>query len=312
MVSDREPGLPYSKGMRATDIMVSGLSPFRAYQVAEEVETRLLDGGATQVTAGEVDELTAQVLQDLAGERYAKNYLRWREVARLDVPLVILIGGATGVGKSTIATQLAVRLGIVRVVGTDAVREVMRTMLAPELLPSLHTSSFAAGKALREPPRSVDPVIAGFREQTALVSVGVGALVQRAAMEGSSAIIEGAHVVPGFFDLAPLEDRILAIPVVVAVDDEEVHRSHFVARSTDAAGRPFERYLAEFSNIRKVQKYIRSQALSHGVPVVPNYHLDQALTAVIDLVIERAAARLQPRGGRARSGRVAEVGGARP
>ena len=64
---------------------------------------------------------------------------------RLDVPLVILIGGATGVGKSTIATQLAARLGIVRVVATDAIREVMRSMLSPELMPTLHTSSFHAG-----------------------------------------------------------------------------------------------------------------------------------------------------------------------
>ena len=67
----------------------------------------------------------------MAGERYAKNFVRWREVERLDVPLVILIGGATGVGKSTIATQLAARLGIVRVVATDAIREVMRAMFSP-------------------------------------------------------------------------------------------------------------------------------------------------------------------------------------
>jgi len=34
-----------------------------------------------------------------------------------------------------------------------------------------------------------------------------------------------------------------------------------------------------------VQKYIKSQALSHGVPVIPNYSLDQAIGAVIDLVV---------------------------
>ena len=80
------------------------------------------------------------------------------------MPLVILIGGATGVGKSTIATQLAARLGIVRVVATDAIREVMRSMFSPELMPSLHTSSFQADAALREPPtRPADALIVGFR-----------------------------------------------------------------------------------------------------------------------------------------------------
>jgi 2-phosphoglycerate kinase len=289
VISDRGPGLPYSKGLRASELMVTGLSPYRAYQVAEHVEERLLERKVRSVTRPELDELTVEVLTQLAGERYATNFLRWQDVAQLDVPLVILIGGATGVGKSTMATQLAARLGIVRVVATDAVREVMRAMLTATLMPTLYTSSFNADEALREPPpRPSDKVIVGFREQTAAVSVGVQALIKRAAVEGTSAIIEGAHVVPGFFDLSQYEGKVLAVPVVVTVEDEDLHRSHFVARSTDSSSRPMERYLEGFANIRRVQKYIKSQALSHAVPVIPNYSLDQALSAVIDLVVERA------------------------
>jgi 2-phosphoglycerate kinase len=187
-----------------------------------------------------------------------------------------------------------VRLGIVRVVATDAVREVMRAMLTERLMPTLYRSSFDAEQALREPPgRSQDKVIVGFREQTAAVAVGIDALLSRSAVEGTSAVIEGAHVVPGFFDLSPYESRILAIPVVVTVEEEDTHRSHFVARSTDSSARPFERYLSGLPNIRRVQKYIKSQALSHGVPVVANYNVDQALAALIDLVVEQASDRLR-------------------
>jgi len=57
--------------------------------------------------------------------------------------------------------------------------------------------------------------------------------------------------------------------------------------------RPAERYQKGFDNIRRIQKFIRSQALSHGVPVIPNYSLDQALSALIDLVVERATAALK-------------------
>jgi 2-phosphoglycerate kinase len=129
----------------------------------------------------------------------------------------------------------------------------------------------------------------GFREQTAAVAVGIRALVERAAVEGTSIVIEGAHVVPGFFDLEAYEGRVLAVPLVVTVDDEDLHRSHFAVRSADASSRPFERYVQGFPNIRRVQKYIKSQALTHNVPVIPNYSLDQALSAIIDLVVERAA-----------------------
>ena len=292
VISDREPGLPYSKGLMASQVMVTGLSPFRAYQVAEEIEERLRERGSTSLTTDELSQLALEVLTEIAGDRYAKNFLRWREVEKLDVPLVILIGGATGVGKSTIATQLAARLGIVRFVATDAIREVMRSMFSPELMPTLHTSSFEADAALREPPtRSADPLIVGFREQTAAVAVGINALIERAALEGTSIIIEGAHVVPGFFDLDAFAGRILAVPFVISVDDEERHRSHFGAREDAIASRPAQRYAKGFENIRRLQAYVKSQALSHAVPVIPNYGFDQSIAAVIDLVMERATAR---------------------
>src|SRR6187399_2695858 len=195
LISDHEQGLPFSKGLMASQVMVTGLSPFRSYQVAEAVEDRLIDLAQPSVTSSELGEITLGVLREVAGERYAKNFIRWREVESLDIPLVVLIGGTTGVGKSTLATQLAARLGIVRVVATDAIREVMRALFSRELMPPLHASSFEAGSVLREPP-SKDAVIVGFREQTAAVAVGVQALVERAAMEGTHLIIEGAHVVP--------------------------------------------------------------------------------------------------------------------
>ena len=52
--------------------------------------------------------------------------------------------------------------------------------------------------------------------------------------------------------------------------------------------RPAERYSNNFENIRKLQRYIKSQALSHGVPIVPNHSFDQAISAVLDLVMEKA------------------------
>ncbi len=296
VISDREPGLPYSKGLAASELMVTGLSPFRAYEVAERVEERLLERRVLSVTAAELGDLTAAVLAEVVGDRYADNWAKWREIGNLDVPLVLMIGGATGVGKSTIATQLAVRLGIVRVTATDAIREVMRALFSEELMPTLYRSSFNADAALREPPpRPADRVIVGFREQTATVAVGIRALVDRAAVEGTSVVIEGAHVVPGYVDLSPFEDRVLAVPVIVTVEDEALHRTHFALRATESSTRPTERYVQGFDKIRRVQKYIKSQALSHNVPVVPNYSLDQALAAVLDLVMARATERIRAR-----------------
>jgi 2-phosphoglycerate kinase len=288
-ISDQEPGLPYSKGLMASQVIVTGLQAHRAYEVAETIEQRLLDEGRLSINSRELSRLALDVLREVAGDRYATNFERWQEVQELDVPLVILIGGAVGVGKSTIATHLAHRLGIVRVVATDgAIREVMRAMLSAELMPALHVSTFQADRAVREPTRRSEALVSGFREQTQAVSVGIQAMIDRSVTEGTSIVIEGVHVVPGFFDLEAHGDRLVAVPLILEVEDEGAHLNHIALRETGI--RPAERYAKHFENIRKLQRYIKSQALSHGVPIVPNHSFDQAISAVLDQVMERATA----------------------
>jgi 2-phosphoglycerate kinase len=288
VISDQEHALPYSKGLMASSIMATGLAPARAFHVAERIEERLHERTTDSITRAELTELAQQVLAEEVGERYGESFAKWQVVNRLDRPLIILIGGATGVGKSTVATQLAGRLGITRIIPTDAIREVMRAMFTEELMPTLHTSSFDAVHLVRQPlPRSADPVIIGFREQAAAVAVGAHALMRRAVMEGTNLILEGAHLVPGFFDPAAFTDAVV-VAMVITVDDEDVHRSHFLARALESRSRPHERYLDFFDNIRKIQRYVKSLALERSVPIVPSYNLDSTLSQVIELVVSRA------------------------
>jgi len=289
VISDERHELPYSKGLMASSIMATGLAPARAFHVAEVIEERLDEGGRASISQSELTELALTVLREEVGDRYAESFAKWQMVNRLELPLVILLGGATGVGKSTIATMLASRLGITRVIPTDAIREVMRSMFTEDIFPTLHTSSFDAARLVRHPlTRSADPVVVGFRDQASAVAVGIDALVQRAVSEGTDLIIEGAHVVPGFIDEKRFHGEAVIVPMLVTVDDEESHRSHFLMRAHESRNRPSERYLDFFDNIRKLQKYLKSMALQHGVPLVPSYNLDATLSQVIDLVVGRA------------------------
>ncbi len=288
VISDEEHALPYSKGLMASSIMATGLSPARAFHVAERIEERLHERPEDAITRAELSELAEKVLVDEVGERYAESFAKWQLVNNIDRPLIILIGGATGVGKSTVATQLAGRLGITRIIPCDAIREVMRSMFSEELMPTLHTSSFDAVHLVRGPlPRSADPVIIGFRDQVAAVAVGAHALIRRAIVEGTDLILEGAHLVPGFVDPAEFTDAVV-VPLVLTIDDAEVHRSHFMLRAHESRARPSDRYVEFFGNIRKIQRYIKSLALERGVPIVPSYSLDATLAQVIELVVSRA------------------------
>jgi 2-phosphoglycerate kinase len=288
LVGEDEHSLPYSKGLAASALMVTGLVPGRAYMVANKIEQELAALGVDRISSSRLRTITRDVLRREAGDEYAEAYVKWQSVSQLDVPLIILLGGATGAGKSTIATQLATRLGITRVVSTDAVREVLRSAFTEEMFPTLYVSSFEADRAVRQPiPHSGDRLIIGFREQAAAVAVGAQALIDRAIDEGTDMILEGAHLVPGFLQGVD-SDQAVVVPLVVTIEDEDLHKSHLFRRGREAHNRPEDRYLTGFKKIRRIQKYMVSSARVRGVPTVSNFDLDTTLSEIIDHVIRRA------------------------
>jgi len=282
-------GLPYSKGLMANAIAASGLPPLRAFRVAGIIEERLLSERRGSITTKELRALALEVLRAEEGDERAGSYERWQIATHLDRPLVILIGGGTGVGKSTIATQLAARLGIPRVLSTDAIREVLKGVFSQEFQPTLYRSSFDADQAVKDRiGEGEQAVLVGFREQVSAITPGIEAMIRRAVTEGTDQIIEGAHVLPGTIDLATFGSEAVIVQVVIVVDDEDLHRSHFHVRAHDTRNRPAERYLAHFDNIRIIQSHIRSRAEALGIPVVSHETMDAGLTAVIEYVIDAA------------------------
>lgn len=289
VISDKEGALPYSKGLMASSFMTIGLSPARAFHVAERIEDDLHGRGVESITRAELVELAEQMLAREVGDVYARTFRKWQVVRKLGLPLIVVMGGATGVGKSTLATQLGARLGINRIIPTDAIREVMRGILSEDVAPALHTSSFDTDRLVQQPlPDHADALTLGFRDQVMVVAVGVRALARRAALEGTHLIIEGVHAVPGILDPAEFAESAVVVPLVVTVDDEELHRSHFALRGLESGTRSADRYLDHFDQIRRIQDYLVSLARQHRVPVVPSYNLDATLAQIIEIVIREA------------------------
>lgn len=288
VITDRTHGLPYSKGLMASSLTVSGVPAIEAFRIAEAIEDELESANKYAITSRELRDLAAEMLGRYS-EASASTYMKWQEVEELDLPMIVLLGGATGVGKSTAATQLAARLGISRVISTDAVREVLRSALSPEFMPALHVSSFNADLIQKNPvPGDADPVLTGFTEQVKIVAVGIKALIARALEEGTDMIIEGAHVVPGFLEgwEEEFKDAVL-VPIVMSVGPEDLHRSHFHMRAIESE-RPQDRYLPSFTKIRTIQDHITRLARERDVPVVEAFDLDSTLQTIIKIVVEKA------------------------
>jgi 2-phosphoglycerate kinase len=270
IVTHKGHGLPYSKGLMAQSLSATGLSPERSFELARAVEARLAEAGLAEVDVAGLNAVCERVLEADEGAAAVARFRAWTRLGRLERPLVVLLGGTTGVGKSTLATMLAARLGITRVIATDVIRQVLRAFFTPEAMPSVHHSAFDAGG------------IEGYSDQAAHVATAAQAIVERAADEAKPLVLEGVHVLPGALG-AHLGERCVLVEALLVVEDAELHRGHFSHRR---GTRPSERYLAAFAEIRALQEHLAGRARAEGVPVVDNAHLDEALGRLMQLVLD--------------------------
>lgn len=293
VVSEAGLAVPFSKGILSQSLLAAGLSPDHARRVARETQQRLRGKERRTVSREALAETVEGILRRDLGDAVAGRYRLLRAIRRPPAPLVLLLGGVSGTGKSYLASEIAYRLGIPRIVSTDSVRQVMRAMVSEALLPTLHASTFNAWEALLEPgtPRPRHPsreqLVAGFREQIAQVSVGLQAVIERSIKEGTSMVVEGVHAAPGYL-MAQRFEGALVVPMLVTVPSEEEHRRHFESRDQEPGHhRPLSRYLRYFEEIRVLHDYLLDLAVRTGVPTLHALSLDEAADQAVEVVAQR-------------------------
>lgn len=269
-------GLPYSKGLMARTLVATGVPIEPAYLLAKRLELDLAERDARTVSFEHLEERAVELLGDEDGPQIAVRLRRYAALQSLELPIVLLVGGATGTGKSSVATEVAHLLGITRVTSTDFIRQTIRAFFSERSMPSVHHSSFEG-----------DPALVGFLDQTRNVLVGVDAALDRALAEGWSMVLEGVHLVPG---MMPAEiEGALVVHVILAVESEEVHRTRFHIRDELTGGvRPMDKYLDQLYEIRQIQNYLVERGDKHRIPVIESSNIERATTAVLELVLASA------------------------
>lgn len=261
--------------------MVSSVAPDRALDLARRIEDRLAANDHHRISVEEVRALACKVFGKQEGDAAAERFERWHDFQGLGQPLLLLLGGGTGVGKSTVATELARHLGITRVSSTDFIRQVLRSVVPETIAPELARSSSELDDGRS---RSGDTPHAEFERQAQQVLVGVHAEMERAVKEGMPLILEGIHLLPGEVDLDAVSGG-LPVLVVLVVDDRDDHQHRFATRA-DSSARPAERYDQGLDAIRDLQEHVVTTARNIGIPVVPNRQLDLTVRRVLDVVFD--------------------------
>ncbi|TCK04654.1 ATP cone domain-containing protein [Phorcysia thermohydrogeniphila] len=281
--------VPFSRGILASSIRSAGVDVQEAFDIAKEVAEHFRRSAKFHISRSEIRDITSKLLKKRLGKEYAQRYLFWRQTKQLSKPIIILIGGATGVGKSRLAAELAGILEINRMASTDSIREVMRKMVSKEFVPSIHVSSYEAGDVIYKYAKleRKQKILYGFLDQVEKVLTGVEAVIQRAIKENISLIVEGIHLIPGIFE--KMKNKAHIVHIILTTFDEEIHRSRFRSREK-MSQRTSKKYLRNFGAIRLIQDFLYRTAHEKGIPVIENIDFDQtrekALEVITDKLIE--------------------------
>ena len=281
---------PFSRGILAQSLMGVGLGPELSHALAKRAEEQLWRLDQSEVERAKVRQVVRSLLVSEAGESFARRYDLLRSLRHPERPLVVMIGGAPGVGKSSLAAELAYRLGIPRLVASDSLRQALRSLISPELSPALHSSSFLAWRSELLPGEEAQPkrkrVIRGFQTQVQQLTTALSAVIRRNIEEHTSVVLEGVHLVPGFIPATALQGGV-EVELVAAVRDPAVHQRHFTLREVQTTHRrSHESYLEHFTEIRFIHDFVMQRAFEEGTTIIEMGDFDQAVERAVERVLD--------------------------
>ncbi len=281
-IKDRDKRL-FSRGILAKKLRLLGIPSSTGYEISNQIHSDLSKLEEDTIEKVKLDDIVFDILESNYNKECADKYILVEKWKASNMPLWILIAGAIGVGKSTLAQKIAGDLGIQHVIGTDVVRDILRKILSVEVMPELHSPSYSAYKTLRPIYSSrFEEVILGFENHSKYVNLGVEAVLSRASTESVSIVIEGEHLLPALFD-----ESILSQPNVlymtISVPDPLLHKENLSSQYTKEK----DVLISHFNDIRKIHDHIVSETRIRKLPIVETSRDLNPLDTVRKLVVDK-------------------------
>jgi len=284
---------PFSTTILTRSLEACAIAHEKALETARQVQEALLQDNLLEIDKPALRRLVYRQLQVHLSQDAADRYLSWRQFKDSGEPLIVMVGGITGTGKSTVTNELAYRLNVVRTQSTDMLREIVRCYLGPGDVPSLSYSSFEAWKGLStqhdsaKTKASVSPVVAGFMSQFNIVRGGLEATLARAVKERHDLIVDGIHVLPTELELESIRSNAVVVSVVLVVATREMLASRLIDRGHQQPGRASSRYLKHLDAIWELQSHLVELAEAEEVDLIFNWEIEETVSDVIEIVTTR-------------------------
>lgn len=230
-----------------------------------------------------------------------------KEVTQRRQSFVVLLGGTSGTGKSTLAALLAARLRLTTVLPTDSVRHILRAFTSKEEHPSAFVSTYQAGDALSEAevaalaaPSEASAssgnliatattsatrlhkrkVLRGYTLQSDVVLEKLDRVLTMFEERRQSLVVEGVHLnTDRMVELVKRHPN--CVPFVIYISNEVKHRERFAVRARHMTIDPQEnKYIKYFDNIRIIQRHLCKYADRFLIPKIDNTNVDRSIATI--------------------------------
>ena len=174
---------------------------------------------------------------------------------------VLLIGGASGTGKTSLSYPLAVRLGV-PIVEVDDIVEALLAMTTPDEQPALHYWP-THPEAARLPPDGILELHLAVAES---LVPALDAVVANHLETDTPVIIEGDYLVPGF----AARDQFQDVAADGRVRSIFLHEPDLRQLIANYSGRePDDRGQSLRANVSVLfGEWLAAEAARHGVPII--------------------------------------------
>jgi hypothetical protein len=107
-----------------------------------------------------------------------------------NIPIIVLLGGTSGCGKSSISSILASKLGIDKVLSTDSIRHMLRSFIKEEENPVVFASTYYAYESIKSKKTGSELVLEGYTKQCEAIFEFIEKYIQSSLEKKDSLIIE--------------------------------------------------------------------------------------------------------------------------
>lgn len=195
-------------------------------------------------------------------------------------PKIVLIGGIPGVGKTSIAGEIAKALDIDIVLSGDYLREFIRPFGDYAKFSVMSRSVYDAWTSFGE--RNRENIVSGFLAQSEVMNAGISAIIRRAVGNGEDMVIEQLHFVPSQLGKDMINQ---IIPIYLYIHDIGVHRDRLKERvNFTHPNSPGERLADQLDTYRFMMDYSLEESRSYGIKIFESSDYRKTLKDVLAFV----------------------------